>query len=327
MDASSPRTFVVAAQEHGQRLDRFLAIRLTDYSRTLLRKAIGAGAARINDHGAKPSTIVNAGDQIVLTLPDLPKTGPVPEPIPLNIIFEDPHLVVVNKPPGMVVHPARGHWSGTLASALAFHCEQLSTVGGPARPGIVHRLDRDTTGVIVVAKTDMAHSKLAEQFAKRTVEKEYVALVHGAPKFDSDHIDRHIAPHRAHREKMMIASEDHPFARHARTFYQVLERLGPFTFLKAKPVTGRTHQIRVHLTSIGCMVVCDKLYGGRPEMSASEFVRLPPGTPDKVMLNHQALHAARLTIKHPITGESLTFEAPLPEDYAAVLDLLRGSAG
>lgn len=326
MQVGETQEFQVADEETGQRLDRFLAMRLPEFSRTLLRKAIGAGAGRINDRGAKPATIVNAGDKVSFLMPEIPRTGPVPEAIPLDIIFEDDHLVVVNKPAGMVVHPARGHWSGTLASALAHHCEQLSSVGGPTRPGIVHRLDRDTTGVIVVAKTDAIHGKLAEQFAERTTEKEYLVLVNGTPGLDSDFIDRPIAPHRVHREKMAIAHEGHPTARQARTFYEVEERLGRYTILRAKPVTGRTHQIRVHLKSIGCPVLCDKLYGGRAELLLSEISTKPAGEEDRVLLARQALHARKLSITHPLSDERITFEAPLPEDMAEVLQVLRGSA-
>ncbi|MDA7977185.1 MAG: RluA family pseudouridine synthase [Pirellulales bacterium] len=323
MEIGVPQEFVVSAEETGQRLDRFLALRIPGYSRTLLRKAVGAGAGRINGRGAKPATIVNTGDTVTFILPEMPRTGPEPEAIPLDIIFEDDHVIVVNKPAGMVVHPARGHWSGTLASALAHHCEQLSSVGGLTRPGIVHRLDRDTTGVIVVAKTDAVHGKLAEQFAERSVEKEYLALVNGAAKLDSDHIDQPIAPHKTHREKMAISREGHPQARSAKTFFQVEERLGRYTLLQAKPVTGRTHQIRVHLKSIGCPVLCDKLYGGRAELLASEIATLSASEEDRVILARQALHAAKLSLTHPLSGERLSFEAPIPNDMVEALKLLR----
>lgn len=325
MEVGASQTFTVSSEETGQRLDRFLAMRLPDYSRTLLRKAIGAGAGRINGRGAKPATIVNMGDTVTFVLPEMPRTGPAPEAIPLDIVFEDDHLVVVNKPAGMVVHPARGHWSGTLASALAHHCEQLSSVGGPTRPGIVHRLDRDTTGVIVVAKTDIIHGKLAEQFSSRTVKKEYLAIVNGTPKLDSDHIDLPIAPHRTHREKMAIAGPENSQARQARTFYEVEEKLdsGQYSLLRAKPVTGRTHQIRVHFKAIGHPVLCDKLYGGRTELLASEIVPQQAGEEDRAVLARQALHAAQLTLQHPLSGKQMVFEAPLPEDMESVLKSLR----
>ncbi len=328
MNVGDSETFTVLPEETGQRLDRFLALHLPEYSRTLLRKAIGAGAGRINGRGAKPATIVNAGDTVTFVLPEMPRTGPVPEAIPLDILYEDDHLIAVNKPAGMVVHPARGHWSGTLASAVAHHCEQLSSIGGPTRPGIVHRLDRDTTGVIVIAKTDAIHGKLAEQFSSRTVKKEYLALVSGVPKLDSDHIDLPIAPHRSHREKMAIAKPEQSSARTARTFYQVEEKLsdGRFSLLRAKPVTGRTHQIRVHFKAIGHPVLCDKLYGGRSELMLSEVRLLRPGEEDSVLLAHQALHAAKLTLQHPLSGEQLALEAPLPDDFAEVLAVLRANA-
>ena len=198
--------------------------------------------------------------------------GPCPRTFRSTFSTKTPQIAAVNKPPGMVVHPAKGHWAGTLAAALQFHFDQLSTAGGATRPGIVHRLDRDTSGVMVVAKTDEAHMRLAEQFEARTVEKEYFALCAGVPGRDRDLIDLPVGAHPYHREKMAIR-HDHATSRTAQTFYEVVERFDGFSAIKALPKTGRTHQIRLHLASIGCPVLCDRLYGGRSQITRGELSR------------------------------------------------------
>jgi 23S rRNA pseudouridine1911/1915/1917 synthase len=241
--------------------------------------------------------------------------GPHPENIPLDILYEDDALIAVNKPPGMVVHPARGHWSGTLASALSFHFQQLSKVGGETRPGIVHRLDRDTSGVLVVAKTDPMHYALAAQFEARTTEKEYLAITAGVPDRDRDRIEQPIGIHPHQREKMAIRA-GHSTSRDATTFYEVVERFAGFAAVKVLPKTGRTHQIRVHLAHIGCPVLCDKLYGGQQKGGQASLL-------DDAILNRQALHALRIKLAHPATGEPIEFTAPLPADLQSVLDVLR----
>jgi 23S rRNA pseudouridine1911/1915/1917 synthase len=229
----------------------------------------------------------------------------------------------------MVVHPAKGHWSGTLASALAFHFGQLSTHGGAARPGIVHRLDRDTTGVIVVAKYDRAHENLAAQFKNRTVAKEYFAIVAGVPDRDADVIDRPIGVHPTYREKMAIRLNDSD-AREAVTLYRVAERFARFAVVKAEPKTGRTHQIRIHLASAGYAVLCDRVYGGRAVVNRGELwppKRLNELTAEQaaeVVLERQALHAHRLAFNHPTSGERLEFTAPLPADITNAIAALRG---
>jgi 23S rRNA pseudouridine1911/1915/1917 synthase len=228
---------------------------------------------------------------------------------------------VVNKPPGMVVHPARGHWSGTLAGALAHHFgDTLSALGGPTRPGIVHRLDRDTSGVILIAKNDLAHSRLSLQFQERTVRKEYFALVAGQPSLDRDVIDEPLGVHPQHRQKMAIRRDD-PQRQAAETFYEVVERFLGFAAVRIEPKTGRTHQIRVHLGHIGCPVLCDRQYGGRARITRGEI----RGDPDDaaVLLQRHALHARRLRFTHPETGNPVEVEAPLPADMEAVLDELR----
>ncbi len=318
---SEPVELTVEAAEAGHRLDAVLASRFPDYSRVHLRRVISAGGVKIDGRGGKPAYRLKAGQRIVFILPEIPREAPRPENIPLEILYEDEHVVVVNKPPGMVVHPARGHWSGTLASALQFHFgPSLSTTGGASRPGIVHRLDRDTSGAILVARTDIAHTKLAKQFAGRSIEKEYFALVSGRPQRDSDVIDCPIGFHPHVREKMAIR-HDGGESRPAQTFYEVQERFDGFAAMKLKPKTGRTHQIRVHLHHIGCPVLCDRQYGNRSRITRGEIRRDP--TDETVLLERQALHARRLKFRHPATDELLEIEAPLPADIMAVLEELR----
>ncbi len=314
----------VTESEVGKRLDALLAKLLSDYSRTHLRRAIDAGHVLVDDKKQKPSLKVELGMQILVKqLADAP-AGPEPEAIPLTILYEDDDLAVVDKPPGMVVHPAKGHWAGTLASALAHHFGkgQLSQSGGANRPGIVHRLDRDTSGVIVVAKHDQAHQHLADQFQARTVEKTYLALVQGVPDKDADRIDQPIGPHPKIREKKAIRP-DHPDAREALTHIQIVERFKRFALVECHPKTGRTHQIRVHLAHIGNPVLCDKQYGGRSRITPNELrgeLPLPEETP---LLERQALHAHRLAFSLPSNDERIEIISDLPDDINAVLRQLK----
>ena len=323
--SSEPVELTVDVAEAGHRLDAFLASRFPDYSRVHLRRVISAGGVQVDGRGGKPSYRLKPGQCVSVVLPEIPRAAPRPENIPLAILYQDEHLVVINKPPGMVVHPARGHWSGTLASALQFHFgPTLSGAGGASRPGIVHRLDRDTSGVILVARNDQAHGKLAKQFAARSIEKEYFALVSGSPRCDRDFIDHPIGFHPHVREKMAIR-HDHPESRPAQTFYEVQERFDGFAAIRLLPKTGRTHQIRVHLHYIGCPVLCDRQYGGRSHITRGEIRRDPADA--TVLLDRQALHARRLRFQHPMTGEPLEIEAPLPDDINAVLIELRELRG
>jgi 23S rRNA pseudouridine1911/1915/1917 synthase len=220
----------------------------------------------------------------------------------------------------MVVHPAKGHWSGTLTSALAFHFNSLSSVGGSARPGIVHRLDRDTSGIIVVAKNNVAHQKLALQFEQRTVEKEYWAIVLGIPDRDEDRCSAPIGPHPHQREKMAVR-RDLPTAKEAVTFYKVAERFDRFSLVHAFPKTGRTHQIRIHLAQIGHPVLCDRLYGGRAQLLRGELTGY--AEQKEIVLDRQALHARRIAFEHPMSGEPMALEAPLADDVSQTIELLR----
>ena len=311
--------FVVDADHAGARLDAFLAGRLTAHSRSRLRRSIESGQVTIDGRQAKASYRIRSGETIAIAPLEVAREGPQPENISLDILFEDAWLVAVNKPPGMVVHPSRGHGSGTLAAALAFHFQQLSSVGGPARPGIVHRLDRDTSGVIIIAKTDRAHLNLAKQFERRTTEKEYLALVVGTPNCDRDVISQPIGAHPHQREKMALRS-GHVTSRSAETFYEVERRFRGFALLRVWPKAGRTHQIRLHLAHLGCPVLCDRLYGGRAQITLGEVI---DGREDeRVLLGRQALHARRIKLRHPETGDEVQFEAPLPGDIRCVLERL-----
>ena len=317
-------TFVVSADAVGERLDVFLTKAFPDRSRSFLARAIDRGAVRVDGLAARSSLKLRAGSQVRFTVPQPPRDGPAAEEIPLDFIHLDAWMAVVDKPAGMVVHPAKGNWKGTLAGALKWHLERageaggLSIAGGPTRPGIVHRLDRDTSGVILVARTDEAHHALAKQFEQRTTEKTYLAITQTAPQFDRDEINLPIGIHPYQREKMAVR-RDHATSREAVTRYEVLERFRGAALVQVTPKTGRTHQIRVHLAAIGCPVLCDGLYSGRTVIEPV-FLRLPAGPP---LLQRQALHAASIAIDHPVSRERLTFSAPLPADMERMLATLR----
>ncbi|MFM9195401.1 MAG: RluA family pseudouridine synthase [Planctomycetia bacterium] len=286
------------------------------------------GAVRVGGVVARASLKLRAGSTVCLTVPEPPRAGPDAEEIPLEFLHLDDWIAAVNKPAGKVVHPAKGNWKGTLAGALRWHLERadaagLSTVGGPTRPGIVHRLDRDTSGVIVVARTEEAHHALAKQFERRSVTKTYLAITQGQPQFDSDEINLPIGIHPYQREKMAVR-RDHSTSREAVTRYEVLERFRGAALVKVSPKTGRTHQIRVHLAAIGCPVLCDGLYSGRTRIEPAFFGLRGDGiAADAALIERQALHAASLAVEHPTTRERIEFAAPLPADMQRVLDALR----
>ena len=316
-------TFVVEPESSGERLDSFLVRQLKHLSRTFLRQAIKLGGVGVNGQPRKPAYTLRGGETITVQLPNVPADGPRPEEILLDVLHEDDDLVVINKPTGMVVHPAKGHWSGTLTSALAHHFRHLSSVGGAHRPGIVHRLDRDTSGVIVVAKNDQAHIQLVNQFEQRSVEKEYFAISRGQMDRDRDWIEQPIGAHPYHRERMAIR-DGHMTSREARTFFEVRERFAGYLSLSVFPKTGRTHQIRVHLTHVGCPVLCDTLYSGYRQVTVGELTGNPRHAhAAEVALDRLALHARRIAFAHPRTRERLEVQAPLPAEFARVLELLR----
>jgi 23S rRNA pseudouridine1911/1915/1917 synthase len=331
-------SITVEPNESGWRLDLFLAHHFPNYSRTLVRAAIMNGGVRIDYEGEKPTAgkpafRLKQGQVIQFSPPEIPREAPLPEPIPLDILYEDDVLVVVNKPVDMVVHPSRGHWSGTLVAALAYHFgEKLSTTRGPLRPGIVHRLDRDTTGAILVAKNDMIHGKLAALFEQRQIRKEYFAIVLGKPHLDRDMVDAPIGLHPKVKEKMCIASANDPDSKPAQTFYEVIKRYDKLTTVRCLPKTGRTHQIRVHLSFTGYPILCDRVYGGRKMITREELLgKVPFSLNDEhlggtVLLRRQALHAHKLSFVHPETGKELEITAPMPNDIQSVIDCLEVSA-
>jgi 23S rRNA pseudouridine1911/1915/1917 synthase len=321
--SSIPSEFTVKPRMAGKRIDAYLSSRYQDYSRSVMQKVIDARAVHVNGQPVKASYKVREGDQIRVWLPELSDDAPVAEDVPLEIIHEDAAFTVVNKPAGMVTHPAKGHWTGTLVNALQFHFDTLSTVGGENRPGIVHRLDRDTTGLLIVAKDDRAHRQLAAQFEQRTIHKEYLALVAGAPERDGDYIEKTIGFHPTNREKMAIRTPEDG-GKEAVTFYQVAERFRGYALVRCKPATGRTHQIRVHMAHIGHPILADKAYSGRDRLTLGDLLGRPEGPEAaSVLLDRQALHAYTLRLAHPLTGQPLEFNAPLPADMTRTIEALR----
>jgi 23S rRNA pseudouridine1911/1915/1917 synthase len=314
-DQNSSVTFAVSAEEAGERLDGFLASRIEGWSRARLQRLIEDADVVVNGNATKPSYKVRANDEIDVELTPRPSDTFAPENIPINVVHEDADLIVVNKPAGMVVHPAAGISGGTLANALAFHFEQLSTTAGTARPGIVHRLDKGTSGLMVVAKTESAHEHLANQFRAREVFKSYIALVHGQVEHRKGQIDQPLARDPRNRVRMAIVRGGRP----ALSLYRVRESFDRFTLLDVELKTGRTHQIRVHLSWLKRPVVGDEVYGGgRDKTIVDPEVRRAVSK-----LNRQFLHAAELGFKHPKTGEALMFKAELPAELYNLLDLVR----
>ena len=306
----------------GVRLDLFLVSQFSDYSRSVVQRVIDAGGVFVNGKVAKASYHVRHSDVIRVTKPAPTHPLPVPEDIPLQIIYEDEFFAVVNKPAHMVVHPAKGHWSGTLVNALRFRFDQLSGANGDYRAGIVHRLDRDTSGAILIAKEEQTHRDLSLLFEQRRVFKEYVALTAGVLDRDSDYIEARIAHHPHDRTKMAVSDEDED-AKDAVSYYEVIERFRGYTFVRVQPRTGRTHQIRVHLASVGCPVVADKAYSGCDKMNLSDLVPNLDPEADVPLMTRQALHAHRIRFKHPRTGKVFEAEAPLPDEMQRTLEALR----
>ncbi|WP_407643497.1 RluA family pseudouridine synthase [Cohnella endophytica] len=295
-------------EQSGERLDKHLAEALADksVSRSQAQEWIRTGAITVNGNVVKPNTKLAAGDRIVVVLPEPEPLEALPENIPLEVVFEDSDVIVINKPRGMVVHPAAGHPSGTVVNALLHHCKDLSGINGVMRPGIVHRIDKDTSGLLMVAKNDLAHTSLAEQLKEHTVTRKYSALVYGVMQHDKGTIDAPIG--RAnHDRKLYVVTEKN--SKHAITHFAVTERFDEYTLLELKLQTGRTHQIRVHMKYIGFPLVGDPVYGGKSGRTLG--------------MNGQALHAGILGFVHPRSGEYMEFTVPIPEDMEHALNILK----
>lgn len=291
------------------RLDVWLSTSLPDLSRSRIQNLISQGNVRVNDEiCTSKKTAVKGGDRLQINIPAAQPLELKPNPIPLEILYEDEQLLIINKPAGLVVHPAPGHSEDTMVNALLAYCDNLAGIGGVQRPGIVHRLDKDTTGAIAVAKTDQAHQSLQSQLQAKTATREYLGIVYGCPKTENGRIDLPIGRHRVDRKKMAIVAVEKG-GRLAVTHWQIEERLGNFSLIKFQLETGRTHQIRVHSSQIGHPIVGDSVYG--------------KGRSVGVNLTGQALHARRLKLQHPVTGELLEAIAPLPPDFVTLLEILR----
>ena len=312
--------YLVEKADHGTRLDRFLIDVTENISRTHLQRLIRDGDVTVNDKVTKqPSYQLRTGARVCLSLsPPRPLDTIAPEDIPLDILHEDSHLIVLNKPAGMLVHPASGVNSGTLVNALLSHCTDLSGIGGVERPGIVHRLDKDTSGVLVVAKTDVVHRELSAQFEAHSITRQYIAVVCGVPSETTGTIDAHIARSRRDRRRMTTVKTG---GRHAITHYAVSERYPQFAVVQLTLETGRLHQIRVHLQHLGHPVVGDAIYGG--EQRARNDAETAALKQALARLKRQALHARLLGFVHPVTGEEVSFATPIPKDMQRVVDALK----
>jgi 23S rRNA pseudouridine1911/1915/1917 synthase len=292
------------AEAGDERLDKVISAHAPDLSRAVAQRLIKDGVATVDGRPSKPSYRVQAGDEIVVRVPIERPEQVLPEDIPLDIVYEDDALLVIDKPAGMVVHPGAGHASGTLVNAVLAHCPQVADVGGADRSGLVHRLDKDTSGLILVAKDDATHAELQRQFKRRRVTKTYLALVEGQVQPREGIIEAPIGRDKRQRKKMAVVHR----GRKARTGYRVVETFAEHTLLEVYPRTGRTHQVRVHLAWLGHPIVGDLVYGRRRQ---------------RLLRSRHFLHAARLRITHPTTGEEITFEAPLPPKLESVLEQLR----
>ena len=323
MSANGAFTILVDDSEHNRRLDAVVAAHLHDCSRSLAANLIASHKILVDNQPKKPGYRVKSGEQILGRIPVPEPVESKPEPIALNILYQDSDVVVLNKPAGLVVHPAPGHASGTLVNALLYHCPDLGGIGGEIRPGIVHRLDKDTSGTMVVAKNAAALESLAKQFKDRTVRKKYLALVYGELKKDAGTIDLPIGRHPVHRKQMSTTTRK---GRRAETSWCVCEKFKGITLLELTLKTGRTHQIRVHCAAMGHPIVGDQVYCSRKRFK--DMDRLFSGGPSSMAAQlkavpRQMLHAWRLRLTHPATGEIMTFESPVPTDMGTVIDKLR----
>jgi 23S rRNA pseudouridine1911/1915/1917 synthase len=325
MPAKGAFTFRVKPSDEAQRLDVLVASFLSNRTRTFVAGRITAGDICVDGRPRKPGYRVKSGEQISGVIPPPAPVEFKPEPIPLDVLFEDGHIIVVNKQPGLVVHPAPGHFSGTLVNGLLYHCPDLGGIGGELRPGIVHRLDKDTSGTLVIAKNDAAHTHLSRQFKARQVQKRYLALVHGIVQSSTGSVNLPIGRHPVDRKRMSTVS---PRGRSAQTDWKVKERFHGATLLELNLKTGRTHQIRVHCAALHHPIVGDAVY--RPRKSGKTPAR-NRRQPDEIsrLLNsvaRQMLHAWRLRFTHPHTGKTMSFESAVPPDMQALIDALRSAS-
>ena len=306
--------FTVEVTDEGTRIDAYIA-KFSDISRSGAAKLIEDGCVTVNGRGVNEKKLkLRVDDEITVNIPEPKEAEAFPENIPLDIVYEDEDIIVINKPSGMVVHPAPGNYSGTLVNALLYHCkDSLSGIGGVMRPGIVHRIDKDTSGLLVVAKNDFSHNELSEELKHHGIVREYHAIVKGGFKTEGGVVSAYVGRHPIDRKKMAVLPDGAPGAKDAVTHYEVLARFSGFTYLKLYLETGRTHQIRVHMSHIGHPLIGDEVYGG----GVSRFER-----EHKALLDGQALHARRLTLTHPRTKERMTFECELPDNFKKLLKIL-----
>ena len=307
--------YTVEAQDASKRLDAFLAEN-TDLSRSAAAKLIESGAVTVNGKKTEKKYLIKEGDEAEVILPEVEEYEAVPENIPLNVVYEDSDIIVINKPSGMVVHPAPGNYTGTLVNALLYHCkDSLSGIGGVMRPGIVHRIDKDTSGLLVVAKNDASHRALSEELGYHGIEREYHALVRGGFKEESGTVDLPIGRHPVDRKKMAVIKSGEG-AREAVTHYEVLRSYGQISYLKLKLETGRTHQIRVHMSYLGHALLGDEVYSS---------TKIPFEKQHAPLFDGQILHAKRLSLTHPRTGERMTFECELPDNFKKLIEILENN--
>ena len=304
--------YEVSEKAAGMRLDAYVST-VSELSRSAAAKLIESGSLKLNGAAAEKKRAVTVGDVVEIILPEPAECEAEPEDIPLDVVYEDDDIIVINKPQGMVVHPAPGNYSGTLVNALLFRCrDSLSGIGGVMRPGIVHRIDKDTSGLLVVAKNDFSHAALSEELKYHGIEREYHALVKGGFSADAGTVNEPIGRHPIDRKKMAVLRNSES-AREAVTHYEVLGRYGNVSYLKLMLETGRTHQIRVHMSYIGHPLLGDEVYG----QSKTPFEKR-----HSALLSGQALHARRLSLTHPRTGARMTFECPLPQEFSKLLEIL-----
>ncbi|MBQ7039932.1 MAG: RluA family pseudouridine synthase [Clostridia bacterium] len=295
---------IIISDSEGIRLDKFLAEK-TDKTRSFIQKAIDDGCVTVNGRPAQTKTKLKLGDEIDFSEPEIKSAEIVPQDIPLEIVYEDDDLIIINKPKGMVVHPAPGNPDNTLVNAVMAHCgERLSTINSVIRPGIVHRIDKDTSGLLVIAKNDESHLKLSEQFKVHSIERVYTAVVKGSFKETTGTVNAPIGRHPVHRKKMAVTDKN---SKSAVTHFKVLEELSGYTLVECRLETGRTHQIRVHMSYIGHTLLGDTLYGDK----------------NKLKIEGQVLHAGVLGFNHPRTGEFMRFESPIPKEFQEILNIIR----